>query len=90
MTDIPWLRPKRGKVMPLVREENKKLVCLRCNKPKDEIRKYGWILCNECQDYIVLRTSARDLDIDAEYLKHKDHKKPCCEAKKDLEICGLI
>ena len=90
MIDLPWLKPKRGKVMPLVREENKTLLCLNCNKSKDEVRKFGWILCNECQDYIVLRTSVRDLDIDEEYFKHKDHVKPCCQAKLDLEKCGLI
>jgi len=76
--------------MPLVREENKVLKCRRCGKRKDEVSKYGWIFCNECDDYIKLMTTVKIMDVDALYDKHREHDKPCCDARKDLEKCGLI
>jgi len=89
---FPFARSKKGTVMPLVREENKVLVCRRCSKPKDEVRKYGWIFCNECDSYIKLFTVVKEMDINVIGLfdKHRAHYKPCCDARRDLEKCGLI
>ena len=84
---LEGLLPQEKKVrrMPLIIESNKKLRCLNCGKKDDVIRKYGWIFCEDCYRLNSLMTPKAIIDVDSIYDKHKDHVKPCCEAKKFLE-----
>jgi late competence protein required for DNA uptake (superfamily II DNA/RNA helicase) len=87
---FPFLFVKKGRVMPLIREENKVLKCRRCGQRKDEVSKYGWIFCDECEDYIRLTKTVKDYDMDALANKHSKHKHPCCSSKtalEDIENC---